>query len=69
MRCSKLCLGLIIIGIGGAAILASTGNTQAASFLSVLPFLACPLMCVVMMMTGHKCDDDKCQTAKQKKRS
>lgn len=60
MRCSKFCLVLLVIGIGSAALLAYTGNAKAASFLSVLPFLACPLMCVVMMMTGKKCDDGSC---------
>lgn len=54
MRCSKLCIVLLLLGIGGAALLASAGNAKAASLLSFLPFLACPLMCVVMGMLG-KC--------------
>lgn len=54
MRCSKLCIVLLLVGIGGAVFLASTGNAEAASLPSFLPLLACPLMCVVMMMFG-KC--------------
>lgn len=44
----------MIVGIGGAALLAYTGNPKAASLLSFLPILACPLMCLVMMIFGRK---------------
>ena len=61
MRCSpKLCIGLLIIGIGGAALLAYTGNVKAGYALSILPLLACPLICLVMMMFGLKCDEESC---------
>lgn len=62
MRCSKLCIVLLLLGIGGAVILTSIGNAKAASLLSFLPLLACPLMCVVMMMFGKcgKGEDGKC---------
>lgn len=53
MRCSKLCIGLLAIGIGGAVIFASMGNAKAASLLPFLPILACPLMCVAMMAFGR----------------
>ncbi len=70
MRCSPtFCIGLLLVGIGGSALLAASGYVKAASFLSFLPILACPLMCVVMMMTGRKCDDGKCQTTPVKKRT
>jgi len=66
MRCSpKLCIGLLIVGIGGAALLAYSGNAKAAYALSFLPILACPLMCVVMMMFGRKCDDGNCNPAEK----
>jgi len=68
MRCSHLCIGLILVGIGGAAIFAYSGNTQAVYFLSILPFLACPLMCVFMMM-GHKRGDKECDAHNRKSAS
>lgn len=58
MRCFKLCIGLVVVGIGGIVILASTGNAKAASLLPFLPILACPLMCVVMMMFGRGCHSE-----------
>lgn len=67
MRCSKLCIGLLVVGIGGAVILASMGNAKAASLLPFLPLLACPLMCVGMMMFGKSCKDDECQDEKKGK--
>lgn len=67
MRCSKFCIGLLVIGIGGAVILASTGNAKAASLLPFLPLLACPIMCVAMMMFGRKCDDGGCHDGKKQK--
>lgn len=68
MRCSpKLFIGLLIVGIGGAAILSYLGNTQAAYILSLLPFLACPIMCVFMMVTGRDCQDGSCHTDKKKR--
>ncbi|MBI3336430.1 DUF2933 domain-containing protein [Candidatus Peregrinibacteria bacterium] len=61
MRCSpKLCIGLILVGIGGAALLTASGYVKAASLIAFLPLLACPLMCVFMMMFGHKCDYKSC---------
>jgi hypothetical protein len=66
MRCSpKLCIGLLIVGIGGAALLAYSGNAKAAYALSFLPILACPLMCLIMLMSGRKCDDGECHAKKQ----
>lgn len=61
MRCSKLCIILLLIGLGGAAFLASTGNAKAASLLSFLPFLACPLMCIIPHMFGKSCHGNECQ--------
>jgi hypothetical protein len=55
MRCSpKFCIGILIVGIGAAALLAYTGNVKAASTLSFLPIFACPLMCVAMLLFGRK---------------
>lgn len=68
MRCSpKLCIGLMLVGIGGAVLLAVSGYVKAATLLSFLPILACPLMCVAMMMFGKRCDDETCQTTPAKK--
>lgn len=68
MRCSpKLCIGLVLVGIGSAALLAYSGNPQAAYVLSLLPFLACPLMCVAMMMTGRKCEGNSCEKGQAKR--
>lgn len=61
MRCSKLCIILLLVGIGGVIILAANGNAKAASLLYLLPFLACPLMCIIPHMFGKSCHDDKCQ--------
>ncbi len=70
MRCSpKLCIGLILVGIGGAALLAASGYVKAATLLSFLPILACPLMCVAMMIFGKRCDDGQCQPTHAKKPS
>lgn len=65
MRCSKLCMVLLLIGVGGAIILASTGNAKAAAILPFLPVLACPLMCVGMMMFGKKCAGEECDASKK----
>lgn len=68
MRCSlKLCIGLILVGIGGAALLAASGYIKAATLLSFLPILACPFMCIAMMIFGKHCDDEQCQTSHRKK--
>jgi hypothetical protein len=70
MRCSpKLCVGLILIGIAAAALLTASGYVKAATLVSFLPLLACPVMCAVMMMFGRTCDDGKCETASAKKSS
>lgn len=68
MRCSpKFCIGLILVGIGGAALLAASGYVKAATLISFLPILACPLMCVAMMMFGrHSKDDSFCNIQKRK---
>lgn len=67
MRCSpKLCIGLLAVGLGGTALLAYTGNAQAAYVFSFLPILACPLMCVVMLMTGRKCENGECHVDHRK---
>lgn len=69
MRCSKLCIGLLVVGIGGAVIFASMGNAKAASFLPFLPILACPLMCIGMMMFGKSCHGEECHDPNKKKPS
>ena len=56
MRCSpKLCIGLLVIGIGGSALFVASGYVKAASLISFLPILVCPLMCIAMMISGRKC--------------
>lgn len=68
MRCSsKLCIALVLSGIGGAALLSASGYIKAATLVSFLPILACPLMCVIMMMFNKRCDDGHCQTTQTKK--
>lgn len=64
MRCSKLCIGLVVVGIGGAVLFASMGNAKAASLLPFLPLLACPLMCAFMMMFGRSGHGEKCEQKK-----
>jgi len=67
MRCSpKLCIGLILVGIGSAAVLGASGYVKAASLISFLPILLCPLMCIAMMMFGRKCESNDCQTGKRR---
>jgi len=56
--CPLLFILLVVAGILG--LLIATGTVNAYAILPFLPFLACPLMCVVMMMFGRKCDDKSC---------
>lgn len=74
MKCSRLCIGFLIIGIGGALVAQSLGYVSQATLLSLLPFLACPIMCVAMMMFGKcgkgedgECQDGTCKTASDTK--
>ncbi len=51
MRCSpKLCIGLLLLGLGGVLIWTPEGLSTFTPFLFVL---ACPLMCVAMMAFGR----------------
>lgn len=59
--CSRKTL-FILLGVASLlGLLIATGKMNPYAILPFLPLLACPLMCVVMMMFGRKCDDGKCQ--------
>lgn len=65
--CSRKTL-FILLGVAGLiGILIATGKVNSYAILPFLPLLACPLMCVFMMMFGRKCDDGECQTTPAKK--
>lgn len=74
MNCSRLCIGLLIVGVGSALVAVSFGYISQAALLSLLPFFACPLMCVAMMIFGKcgkgedgKCHGSTCKTTSDKK--
>lgn len=53
--CSRKTL-FILLGVAGLiGILIATGTVNAYAILPFLPILACPLMCVVMLLCGRKC--------------
>jgi hypothetical protein len=61
MRCCSpktLAILLAITGIGG--LLVATGKVNAAVFLPFLPFLLCPLMCGLMMLSGKRSEKVCC---------
>ena len=65
--CSRKTL-LILLGVGGLlAILIATGKVNAYAIVPYLPLLACPLVCVLMMMFGRHCNDGKCETGKHRR--
>ena len=58
--CSRKTL-FILLGVAGVlGLLIATGTVNAYAILPFLPILACPLMCVAMMMFGRKCKDGEC---------
>lgn len=64
--CSRKTL-FILLGIAGViGLLIATGTVNYYAMLPFLPLLACPLMCVAMLMFGRKREGDECQTDKQK---
>ena len=58
MRCCSRKTLLIFLGVAGVVgLLIATGKVNAYAILPFLPFLACPLMCGVMMMFGKRSDE------------
>lgn len=52
--CSRKTL-YILLGVAGLlGLLIATGKVNAYAIIPYLPLLACPLMCVAMMMFGRK---------------
>lgn len=67
MWCCSRKTFFILLGVAAIiGLLMATGKVNAYAILPFLPLLACPLMCVVMMRSGRKCEGDECQTGKKK---
>ncbi|MBI1813273.1 hypothetical protein HY285_04155 [Candidatus Peregrinibacteria bacterium] len=65
--CSRKTL-LILFGVAGLfGLLIATGKVNAYAIVPILPFLACPLMCGVMLLFGRRgCSDGTCDDMKKK---
>lgn len=69
--CSRKTL-FILLGVAALlGLLIATGKVNPYAILPFLPLLACPLMCVVMMMFGKcgKGKDGECHEGKKQKTS
>lgn len=67
MCCSRKTL-FILLGVAAViGLFIATGKINAYAILPFLPFLLCPLMCVIMMMFGRKREDDECHAPKKSK--
>ncbi len=64
--CSRKTLLILLAVAGLIGLLMATGKINAYATLPFLPILICPLMCIVMMMFGRKCEDDNCDHNRKK---
>lgn len=58
--CSRKTFFILLGATGLLGFLIAIGKVNPYAIVPFLPLLACPLMCVVMMMFGRKCDDKSC---------
>lgn len=58
----------VLLGVAAViGLLIATGKVNPYAVLPFLPFLACPLMCGVMLLFGMRgCSDGKCDDTKKK---
>ncbi len=67
--CSRKTLLVLLAVAGLIGLLMAAGKINAYAVLPFLPILLCPLMCIIMMMFGRKCEGENCDHNRNKSAS